>query len=629
EWVADLGSAGSSIGARFSPDGSRIAAGSADGPIRIFDATTGVVMATLIGHEGQVPDVRWMTDGNLVSIGHSFLGDGTVRVWNGDSGELLETWTGVDPTNLDVSPDGSLVATSAPFTGEIKVLNRGTGEVRTIATVPFPVGIAFDPVDGSRLAVGSFEFAEKGGGLIVLDPLSGEELLRVPVAGGACDAAWSPDGALIGVAGEGDSVLDAATGAEVAAFNGHHSNSCSINFSVDGELVVTGGDDAAPRVWEATTGREVLPLPGHTERVGFVSFSPDGSRVLSTSPDGTLRVWDVRPEGRRESIAVHDPSITVDAIYLDGTDLFLSGSRSGAAGVWSRIDGTLRREYEANIRLFAVTASPAADLAVTGSLDGTIALWSITTGENVRRIQLGVPINGLAMSADGRLLGYTAGDLFAGESVAYLVNPATGEEIPLQGAGEFAAWLVSISPDGTRFAAGNGSLIKLWDLASGESVRTIDTGNQSIWAGILSLTFDDSGERIIVTTQAGPVAIFDSASGELLQTFIGHAGVVVDAALTPDGTLLASVGGDGTIRLWDVQTGEETLRIQEPKLLTSVDFSEDGSQLLVAGEFGARVYEVETDNLFDLARSRLLRWWTTDECFQYLGTSECPEPASG
>ncbi|MFV1962311.1 MAG: BTAD domain-containing putative transcriptional regulator, partial [Acidimicrobiia bacterium] len=155
EWVADLGSAGSSIGARFSPDGSRIAAGSTDGPIRIFDATTGVVMATLIGHEGEVPDVRWLPDGNLVSIGHEFLGDGTVRLWDGDSGELLETWTGVDPVNLDVSPDGSLVATSTVFNGEIKVLNRRTGEVRTIATVPFPVGIAFDPVDGSRLAVAS------------------------------------------------------------------------------------------------------------------------------------------------------------------------------------------------------------------------------------------------------------------------------------------------------------------------------------------------------------------------------------------------------------------------------------------------------------------------------------------
>jgi WD40 repeat protein len=158
---------------------------------------------------------------------------------------------------------------------------------------------------------------------------------------------------------------------------------------------------------------------------------------------------------------------------------------------------------------------------------------------------------------------------------------------------------------------------------------TIEVGGGGFWAGVTNLAFDDNGTKIVATSLNGPVAMFDSTSGEQVEAFVGHTGKVTDAAVSPDGKVLATTGLDGTIRLWDTSTGEETLRIEDSQAFTSVDFSENGSQLLVAGDFGVRVYEVNTQNLIDLARSRLLRWWTPEECFQYLGTTDCPVPPSG
>jgi len=633
EWVADLGSAGDSIGARFSPNGTRIAAGSSDGPIRVFDTDSGAVLAMFSGHSGRVPDLRWTPDGNIVTVGWD---DDTVRLWDGDTGALLKTWTEPKPFNLGVSPDGSLIAASSFSEDEVVLLETATGERRATLSVRSPLGVAFDPVDGSRLAVASLDFAELGGGLFLFDTTTGEEQLNVPLDN-PCEVAWSPDGRHIGVAGDIAQVVDSATGAEVVAFLGHRTSTCTIDFSADGELAVTGGNDGAARVWDAATGQEVVPLVGHAERVGFVDFSPDDSRVLSTSPDGTLRVWDVRPEGRRETVAVNDPG-AFDAIYLDGTDLFLSAGPSAGANLWSRPDGSHSLALEGSTgNVTEIAASTTAGVVTAGSVDGMIRFWSIATGEEVDRLDAGEVVDTVDLSADGTLLAFAANtldQLFDPLSVPeeislHLVNLSTDQEIPLEDTEGFFSLTARISPDGTRLAAANGTLLRFWDTGTGNNVMTIETGETGPWNTITSLDFDDSGANIIVAWDAGTVAIFNTVSGELDETFEGHIGRALDGDLSPDGTVLATAGVDQTVRFWDVSTGRETLRLEDPEAFASVDFSEDGSQLLVAGDFGVRVYEINTESLIDLAESRLVRWWTPEECFQYLGTEDCPPTDPG
>jgi WD40 repeat protein len=66
-----------------------------------------------------------------------------------------------------------------------------------------------------------------------------------------------------------------------------------ISLSPDGEIVASGSDDGAVKLWNIDTGKVIKTLTGHTKSVSSVCWSPDGGRVVSGSEDETFRVWDV------------------------------------------------------------------------------------------------------------------------------------------------------------------------------------------------------------------------------------------------------------------------------------------------------------------------------------------------
>jgi WD40 repeat protein len=110
----------------------------------------------------------------------------------------------------------------------------------------------------------------------------------------------------------------------------------------------------------------------------------------------------------------------------------------------------------------------------------------------------------------------------------------------------------------------------------------------------------------------------------------GHASTVWRILFSPDGAQLATTSGDGTVKIWDGSTGQELLTLTgHTNLVTAIAFSPDGRRLYTASDDGTvRVFLLDIQELMDLARSRLTRTWTKEECqkFLHLPQGQCPAP---
>ncbi len=287
-------------GVSWSPDGTRIASASANGTVQVWDPNSGHTLLTYTGHSRRVQTVAWSPDGrHLASAGD----DKSVQVWDATTGTLRVTYHGHTNDVLGVawSPDSRRIS-SGSDDGTAQVWDAVTGKTQLIykGHTSFVKHVPWSP-DGRRIASASDD-----GTVQIWDSTTGRTLVTLGISGVAArwTVAWSPDGRRVASAFGNDlsqngfetaGVWDATMATPAASYHGTYSSQggqiWGVSWSPDGTRIASGGADATAQIWDASTGRTLAVEKRDRLPVWDVAWSPSGKRLAVASWDGTVIIW--------------------------------------------------------------------------------------------------------------------------------------------------------------------------------------------------------------------------------------------------------------------------------------------------------------------------------------------------
>lgn len=451
---------------RWSPDGRRIAAGSWDGEVHVFDASAGGANhLTMKMPESEVYAavncVAWSPDGARVLCGSK---DRTARVFDAASGELLGTvehegWV----TACAWSGDGKWLATGSED-NLVKVWDAETFKARAT-------------LRGHTLGLGTLAF--EGDGMLL--------------SAGADMVVKRWDVGALGVAGVGGLGFKDSDGCYAALF------------TPDGERIWTCAYDGTIGAWDAKSGVLVHDVAAHPsdKSANTLSMTRDGSVVASCSYDGTVKLWD---SGSGAAIKTLDASMPVyhAAIAPDGALVACVGQGNPDVHVIDVATGATVRTLDSTPSgLNNVVFSPDGALIAASGTRGLARVWRAADGELVRTCEgLSGTVGAIAFTPDSAALIAGGGD---GRIVRWTV--ATGEKVWESTIANSAVNRLAVTPDGSRIAAvGEGAHIL--DAGTGLHLATFRPHNDTIW----HCSFSADGSRLATTSWDGNVVVIETAS---------------------------------------------------------------------------------------------------------------------
>lgn len=508
------------FGVAVSPDGKTVAGTTRGKPIRLWDVANGKVIGKCEGHNNAFA-VAFSPDGKCLATGGF---DQKIHVWE------IDKWKEV----CEIKPSQRIY--SLAYTADGKTLVAGDLD----ETVTY-----WEPGKASHVRQWSTH---------LLDPVNDRSR-----RGGLFQLAFSPNGEVLATRNQSNGLQfwDAATGKKRrvrTAFTLQGEMPAPVAFHPDSKRVAFGSGPSI-RVWDLTKNEDVHETTHH-EALRCVQFTSDGKRLISADRGGTILRWDAETSKLEKRLGDFRSEMPIAlspngkwAVHDTGDKPVLLDVETGKNG--ARLPGAGRTHV-------AAFSPDSKWVAVSGLSGAAVKVWDVVSGKEARLLEsdkaggkgakmayrYNPGAQGLAFGSRGRFAFTDAeGRVAIGTVSADRIRTVgdtndSGSEI-----------LFAFSPNARTMAVAlaRGKSATLWEVASGKPIRTI-----TCRAGIASLTFTTSGNRLVAGSTDGAIAFHDVDTGKEFARLEGHKGAVTTLAFSHDRKKLASGSDDTTVLIWDL-----------------------------------------------------------------------------
>ncbi|GAB5521915.1 MAG: hypothetical protein RhofKO_41660 [Rhodothermales bacterium] len=279
--------------------------------------------------------------------------------------------------------------------------------------------------------------------------------------------------------------------------------------------------------------------------VNSVQFSPDGTRLASANSANQVIIWDALTGRRLMVFPALDAYIVFVAWSPDGS-MLATASYDNVIRLWDAASGALRTQLTGHTDVpFYAHFSPDGRHLATAAQGAEVIVWDVAAGTTRQSV---LPPGDIATSArfspDGQAL-LTAG---RGEQIHLWDWASQSKSASLMVGGKTLTTAL-FSRDGRQVAGGGSAgVIKIFEVANGDELESYDHG-------VYSNSFILTNEIVASAGGDGTLRVWSRENGREKYTREAHRSIAFFVTASPDGKTLATVGQDTLIRLWDAASG--------------------------------------------------------------------------